>query len=79
MRKGEGSALYRASGSIAFTAAARAVWYVAEDKEDSELRLFLRVTRVDLLRSEEIGERCHSDWRDPTTCFYFGLLVVFYH
>jgi len=42
MRKGEGSALYRASGSIAFTAAARAVWYVAEDKEDSELRLFLR-------------------------------------
>lgn len=34
LRKGEGLAVYRAIGSIAFTAAARAVWAVAQDRDD---------------------------------------------
>lgn len=38
-----GSALYRGLGSVTFTAAARTVWGVVKDKDDSERRLFLPV------------------------------------
>jgi hypothetical protein len=36
-----GSALYRATGSLAFIAAARAAWLVAKDQDDPRRRLFL--------------------------------------
>jgi hypothetical protein len=43
LRKAPGAAVHRAISSIAFAAAARAVWAVAPDPDDSELRLMLPV------------------------------------
>ena len=38
-----GKAVYRAMGSLAFAAAARAVWYVGKDSDDDKRRLILMV------------------------------------
>ncbi len=43
LRKAAGSALHRTAGSLAFTAAARALFAVAPDSEDERRRLFLHV------------------------------------
>lgn len=43
LRKSAGAAIYRAISSIAFAAAARAVWAVAPDPEDRDRRLLLAV------------------------------------
>lgn len=43
LNKGDGKALYRQSGSIAFTAAARASYVVFKDKDDPDRRLFIPV------------------------------------
>jgi archaellum biogenesis ATPase FlaH len=43
LRKSGGSAIYRAMGSLAFAAAARAVWGIAEDADDPDKRIMLRV------------------------------------
>jgi putative DNA primase/helicase len=43
LRKSAGAAIYRAISSIAFAAAARAVWAVASDPEDWDRRLLLAV------------------------------------
>ena len=43
LRKSEGPAMYRAMGSLAYTAAARAVWAVTKDKDDQRRRLMLPV------------------------------------
>jgi RecA-family ATPase len=43
LRKSAGAAIYRAISSIAFAAAARAVWAVASDPEEVERRLLLAV------------------------------------
>ena len=40
-KTGGAKAVYRAMGSLAFAAAARAVWAISKDSEDSERRLFL--------------------------------------
>jgi hypothetical protein len=41
LRKGEGAALYRTMGSLAFIAAARSAWVVCKDEADSKRRLML--------------------------------------
>ncbi len=43
LRKGEGAAMYRAMGSLAFVAAARAAWAVVRDRNDQKRRLLLVV------------------------------------
>ncbi len=43
LRKGEGAAMYRAMGSLAFVAAARAVFAVAKDKSDPARRLMVPI------------------------------------
>jgi len=43
LRKSAGAAIYRAISSIAFAAAARAVWAVASDLEDGDRRLLLAI------------------------------------
>ena len=43
LRKSGGPAVYRSMGSLAFAAAARAVWAVAKDKQDPSRRLLLPV------------------------------------
>jgi len=43
LRKSGGAAIYRAMGSLAFAAAARAVWGIAEDADDPEKRIMVRV------------------------------------
>jgi putative DNA primase/helicase len=40
LRKGEGRAIYRISGSLAFAAAARSVWGVCKDPRNPDARLF---------------------------------------
>jgi hypothetical protein len=42
-----GKAVYRAMGSLAFAAAARAVWYVAKDHDDDKRRLIL-LTKINI-------------------------------
>lgn len=41
LRKGEGAAIYRTMGSLAFVAAARAAWIVTEDNTNTRRRLLL--------------------------------------
>jgi hypothetical protein len=43
LRKGEGKAIHRAMGSLAFVAAARTVWAVTRDEYDDDRRLLLPV------------------------------------
>ena len=43
LRKGEGPAMYRAMGSLAFIAAARAAWVVCPDPKDRRRRLLLPI------------------------------------
>lgn len=43
LNKGSGAAMYRTMGSLAFVAAARAVWCVTKDQENPTRRLFLPV------------------------------------
>lgn len=43
LNKSTSSAIYRTMGSLAFTAAARAVWCVAKDKDDNRRRLLIPV------------------------------------
>ena len=41
LRKGEGAAIYRAMGSLAFVAAARSAWMITKDRHDPQRRLLL--------------------------------------
>jgi hypothetical protein len=69
LNKGEQKALYRTTGSLAFVAAARTVWAVAADPDDSQRLLFLPVKNnlaADSggleFRREVVGETVRVKW-----------------
>jgi hypothetical protein len=55
LRKGEGSALHRSIGSVAFVASARAAWVVAKDREDDTGRRRLLLSLKNNLSEERTG------------------------
>jgi hypothetical protein len=55
------NATHRVTGSLAFTAAARAVWLVAPDSEDRQRRLFVPAKMNLAPDSSGLGYRLHSD------------------
>jgi putative DNA primase/helicase len=63
LRKGDGSAIYRVMGSLAFVAAARAGFIVAKDREDvsGRRRLFLPAKNN---LSEDASGLAYQTWRD---------------
>jgi len=65
LTKGTGKAVYRSTGSIAFTAAARAVWNFYQDSDDEDRRLMLP-TKMNLT-----GEACGLAYRieDGVVCW----------
>ena len=88
LRKGEGPAMYRAMGSLAFVAAARAVWAVSKDRNDEtgNRRLFLPV-KCNLardptglayeLRPADNGTAVVAWERDPVTTKADDALALF--
>lgn len=56
LAKAPGKAMYRGIGSIAFTAAPRAVWQVLTDPDDPERRLFLPV-KMNLAKAKGLAFR----------------------
>jgi len=65
-RKGDGSAKHRVTGSLAFTAAARAVWAVTGDKRDETGRrkLFVCVKNNIGVDQSGLAFQLHSTFRD---------------
>jgi putative DNA primase/helicase len=57
LRKGEGRAIYRTLGSLAFVAAARAVWLVTKDANDEERRLLTPVKNNLAVRQTSLAFR----------------------
>ena len=63
-KRGGGPAMYRSMGSLAFPAAARAVWAISKDPDDDRRRLMLPIERQDAHRApvpDPGGER--DPWR----------------
>lgn len=60
-----GKSVYRASGSLAFTAAARSVWMIAPDREDDRRRLLLPVKCNIAARLDGMAYRIESDGGGP--------------
>ncbi len=65
-KAGGGKAVYRTTGSLAFPAAARAVWMVTEDRDDPDRRLLLPV-KMNLCKSPgglayHIGDNNTLQW-----------------
>ncbi len=65
LRKGEGAAIYRAMGSLAFVAAARAAWAVVKDQDDPQKRLLLPMKNNLAPDVDGLAYRIEaSDWGD---------------
>ena len=60
-----GKSVYRASGSLAFTAAARSVWMIAPDHDDDRRRLMLPVKCNIAPRLDGMAYRIESDGSGP--------------
>jgi len=76
LRKSAGAAVHRAIGSIAFAAAARSVWAVAQDPDDPERRLFLPVKQNLAANVGGLGFRVESPNGMPRVAWEPGAVIL---
>lgn len=78
LRKGEGAAIYRTMGSLAFVAAARACWIVADDPADRRRRLMLPTKNNLAPDVQGLAFRIepHGANERPAVCWEAGAITV---
>ena len=76
LRKSAGAAIYRAISSIAFAAAARAVWAVASDPEDGDRRLLLAVKQNLSVSAGGLAFRIETQNNVPRLAWEPGAVVL---
>jgi putative DNA primase/helicase len=76
LRKSAGAAIYRAISSIAFVAAARAVWAVASDPEDEDRRLLLPVKQNLSASADGLAFRIEAQNNTPRLAWEPGAVAL---
>jgi len=78
LKKSEASALHRLSGSIGFTAAARAVWGFGEDPDDPENRVMVSVkNNLAARRDDGLGYKIDADADGVPVITWLGAVTAY--